>query len=371
MSKKIKLLHVTSSLKIGGAEAVLCDIVRKLGHDQFEHHVIYFHDGPNVGRLASIGAKMYHIKGFAFLYDPIFFARLFFLIKRLTPDVIHSLLWSANVSSRLVAKILKIPHISAYHLDIYDDGVFRNFVDRVTRRMSDYVVAVSDDVAESLGNRNTYKKQVVIKNGIDFDYLHKNVLTSSVKREDVGCSKENFIIGSVGRLHIQKNFPLLLKSFAQVVIVRKNARLVIVGVGSLERDLKDLACYLGVKDKVIFVIGKKACDYYPIFDCFVQSSIKEGLSIALLEAMSFGLPCIVTNSGAAHPVIEHGNNGLIVASENEKSLCDGILQVIDDESLSSDLGSVAKSHVLERFSSKGMIDQYRDLFASFSNRKSP
>jgi len=370
MSKKIKLLHVTSSLKIGGAEVVLCDIVRTLGHNAFEHHVIYFHDGPNVERMADIGAKLYHIKGLACLYDPLFFARLFFLIKTLKPDVIHSLLWSANVSSRIVAKLLRIPHISAYHLDIYNDGILRIFLDKATRHMSDYVVAVSDDVAASLGERSTCKRRVIIKNGIDFEYLHKQVAGCGVTRQKFGFNQSDFIIGSVGRLHPQKNFPLLLKSFALVSRVRNNARLVIVGVGPLEHSLRDLACHLGIKDKVVFVIGKKACDYYPVFDCFVQSSIKEGLSIALLEAISFGLPCIVTNNSATHPVIEHGVHGLIVKSQDEKGLYDALLQFIDNPSLSSGLGSAAKSHVLESFSVKDMAEQYRDLFCSFSNRKS-
>jgi len=370
MSKKIKLLHITSSLKIGGAEAVLCDIVRKLGHDKFEHHVIYFHDGPNVERMTGIGARLYHVKGFVCLYDPLFFTRLFFLIKRLKPDVIHSLLWSANVSSRVVAKMLRIPNISAYHLDIYNDGMLRNTIDRATRKMSDCVVAVSNDVATSLGGAHTYKKKFVIKNGIDFNYLHSSASKDCITRKDLGLSSDLFVIGSVGRLHPQKNFPLLLKSFAQVSKVRKNVRLMIVGVGALEKELRDFASHLGIAHNVMFVIGKKASTYYQVFDCFVQSSIKEGLSIALLEAMSFGLPCIVTKGKAPHPVVVHEKNGLIAESQDMQALCDSILRVVDSRVLSDSLGVSAKKHVLEQFSVDGMVAQYKNLFASFSNRKS-
>ena len=59
IKKRVKLLHVTSSLKIGGAEAVLCDIIRTLGHNEFEHHVIYFHYGPNVDRVRDVGVCMF------------------------------------------------------------------------------------------------------------------------------------------------------------------------------------------------------------------------------------------------------------------------------------------------------------------------
>lgn len=370
MNRKIKLLHVTSSLKIGGAESVLCDIIRKLGNDDFEHHVIYFHAGPNVDRVIENGAKVYHVCGLAWLYDPIFFARLFFLVKRLRPDIIHSLLWSANVSSRLVSWFLKIPNVSAYHLDVYNDGIFRKMIDRVTKRISDSIVAVSQEIAQSLSNNKLCCKIEVIRNGIDFYEIHKDLLKNNIKREDLGLTSENFIIGSVGRLHPQKNFPLLLKSFALINMVRKNARLVIVGVGQLENYLKELANQLGIRDNVTFVIGKKACDYYPVFDCFVQSSIKEGVSIALLEAMSFELPCIVTNKGEKHPVVENKKNGIIVESGNEQMLYNAILSVMDNKHLANMISRRAKQHVLKNFSAANMTERYRSIFLSLSNRKS-
>ena len=305
---------------------------------------------------------------FACLYDPLFFLRLFFLIKKLKPDVIHSLLWSANVSSRIVARLLRIAHISAYHLDIYNDGVFRNAIDWATRRMSDCVVAVSNDVARSLGPQKNYKQLEVIKNGIDFNYLHMQASKSQVFRQELGLTDEHFIFGAVGRLHPQKNFTLLLRSFAQFCKERKNARLVIVGVGALEQVLKDLACHLGIDQKVRFVIGRKAYNYYQMFDCFVQSSIKEGLSIALLEAMSFGLPCIVTNSGAAHPVIQGGYNGIIVESKNQKDFHCAMIRVLDIRSQSILLGRAAKKSALEGFSVENMVSSYRSLFCLFANR---
>ncbi|MFC1842717.1 glycosyltransferase [Candidatus Dependentiae bacterium] len=366
MKNKIKLLHVTSSLKIGGAEAVLCDIVRTLGHQDFEHHVIYFHEGPNVEKIKNIGAQVYPVKGLLCLYDPVFFVRLFFLIKKLKPDLVHSLLWSANVSSRVVSRILKIPHVSAYHLDIYSDSMLRKLIDNTTRRMSDCVIAVSDDVALSLGDRKKYKKLEIIKNGIDFHDIHNNVIKSSAKKNDMreamGIGPDDFVIGSVGRLHPQKNFSLLLKSFARISKRIENARLVIVGVGELEYELKRLAHNLGITQKVYFVIGKRACDYYPMFDCFVQSSLKEGLSIALLEAMSFELPCVVTNGPEAHPVIKHKKNGFIVESENEAMLCDAIVQVIDNKAFAEKLAASAKKGVMEGFSVDVMAKQYKTVF---------
>ncbi|KKP29342.1 MAG: Glycosyl transferase group 1 [candidate division TM6 bacterium GW2011_GWF2_30_66] len=363
MVAKTKLLHITSSLKIGGAEAVLCDIVRKLGNQEFEHQVIYFHEGPNLEKIKKMGVTCYKASGIFCLYDPAFFIKLFFLVKKLKPDLIHSLLWSANVSSRLVAKLLRVPNVSAYHLDIYNDGFFRNTIDKTTRGFSKSIIAVSDDVAASLGKVKEACKIKIIKNGIDFSEVHKNSLQGVIEKQDLGFENTDFIVGAVGRLVEQKNFQLLLRSFAKVCAIKDNARLVIVGVGPQENYLKNLSLELGIRDKVKFIIGKKACNYYPIFDCFVQSSIKEGLSIALLEAMSFELPCIVTNGEKPHEAIKNLENGLVVASQDEHELVNAIIKVIEDNSFSRNLAINAKNTVLENFAIDNMVKKYKEVFA--------
>ena len=175
MTRKI-VIHVTSSLKIGGAEAVLCDLIQGLGSQEFEHHVVYFHGGPREEQLRSLGVPLYHVHGLACLYDPIFFVRLFRVIKKLRPDCIHSLLWSANVSSRLVARLLSIPHVSVYHNNIAQDGRFRNFLDGVTRRFSLRLVAVSDEVAQSIRRIDASvpdNKMQIIRNGIDAQVIRQ------------------------------------------------------------------------------------------------------------------------------------------------------------------------------------------------------
>jgi len=373
--RKIKLLHVTSSLKIGGAERILCDLVRTLGNQGFEHHVIYFHEGPNVQKIKSYGAKTYKITGFICLYDLCFFTRLFCLIKKIDPDVVHSLLWSANIATRFVAKILKKPLLSVYHSHI-DDSFARNFIDKMTRGLSDLNITVSADIAKSLGKRFLCKASTrIIPNGIDFDHIHTQSQCKSniIKREDLRLSKDDFVIGAVGRFCPVKNFPLLLNSFSLVSTVRKSTKLVIVGIGPLESKLRELAYKLKITDKVRFVIGKQAHNYYSIFDCFVQSSLHEGFSIALLEAMSFELPCIVTNKGE-HPVIIHNKNGIIVESESQSMLYEALLTILDNRAFAKKMAKNSKSDVLERFSGKKMVNKYKSLFcllySRYTNRKS-
>jgi len=158
------------------------------------------------------------------------------------------------------------------------------------------------------------------------------------------------------------------------VLSKKAVKLVIVGVGPQEGFLKALVCKLGIEEHVQFVIGKRAYSYYPLFDCFVQPSLTEGLSIALLEAMSFSLVCVVTHVGGAHPVIRHKENGILVTDLRTKSprfaLVRSLLELIGDNAgFAKNIREKAKKSVLQSFCAGSMVAQYRTTFKSFSNSK--
>lgn len=363
-----KLLHVTSSLKMGGAENLLLSLIKKMGHCEFEHHVLYFHHGPNVDRLHQIGIKTYHVKGLVSLYDPVFLYRLFVLVRKIKPDVLHSLLWSANVCSRVISFLLNIPSVSVYHNNIDQDGRLRNMLDKLTRNCSGKIITVSDEVKKSLGitRKKLATKTVVIKNGINIKELQEKSRLTNIKREDIGLSKGQFVIGAVGRLHPVKNFQLLLRAFACVHKRKSKARLVIVGSGGQECFLKNLSKELKISEFVRFIVGKQAVHYYDLFDCFVQTSDKEGISIALLEAMSFDLPCIVTNVGKEHPVVIDGHNGLICKAGDLDMLARSIESFICRPDFVSKIGNNAKNTVESNFRLEGMVKSYNNIFTSLS-----
>jgi len=365
--KKVKILHVTSSLKVGGAETVLCDLIEGLDNNQFEHHVVYFHYGPKVEQLREAGVPLYHIKGAVGLYDPLFFVRLFRIIKWLRPDCIHSLLCAANVSSRVIARLLSVPHISVYHNNIDQDGMLKNMLDRLTRQYSDKLVAVSRQVAHSMWAATLHKAHnlTIIPNGIDAQRIQMLAQARAVSRKSLNLPDNAFVFGSVGRFCPVKNYPLLLESFARVSRNLPQAHLVLVGMGPDEQELQDKARQLNIAIKTRFVIGQPAYGYYPLFDCFVQSSDKEGVSMALLEAMSCGIPCIATGENLKHSVLAHGQDGLIVRPGDAIGLSvamDGLVNNLGNASL---FGKRGQKSVQKKFDKRGMVRAYKELFVGF------
>ncbi len=358
--KKIKLLHVISNLERGGAQAVLYSLLTHLDNQQFEHHVIYFRHGPYVEQIKQLGIPAYQIKGGLCLYDPLFFIRFMRLVKQLQPDCIHSLLWAANAVSRIAAKLLHIPLVSVIHNNVEQDGVIRYIIDYVSLGFSNSYVAVSDGARTSFIKRypwfNTIK---VIKNGIDIQDLMRLTSTSTISRHQLGIPDDAFVIGSVGRFEAVKNYRLLIKSCAVLIQRNSQIHLLLIGSGSQEKMLREDVQQLGLSNNVTFVVGKPSYSYLSIFDCFAMSSDKEGISMALLEAMACGLVPVVTSADIKHPVIQSGVNGFVVPAGDTQKLTDKLEQVVD---VKNEMGIQASRTIANYFNHKNMLQAYSSFF---------
>lgn len=344
MKSKIKLVHFISSLEMGGAQAVLYVLVSNL--TKYEHSIIYIHDGPYKDRFEKLAIPMYPIAGFG----PGGFMQLLQLLREIKPDCIHSSLWGANWLGRIAAAWLGIPCIAVLHNNSQLNGSVRHILDRFAPAAC-ATVAVSQEVKNSFG----YRTARIIHNGVQ---PHTDVLKT---RQDLGLSDEHFVIGSVGRFHPDKQYDLLINSFAVVAANHDHARLVLFGAGAQEQYLRALAHSLLLEKKIFFIISQPAASYYALFDCFVLTSKNEGISMAMLEAMSNRVVPIMAYAEQTHPVITHAQNGLLVP-HHAQSIADTIMQVMANSDLRIDIGDAAEKTVRNHFSAQQMIYAYDQLF---------
>lgn len=351
----VKLLHITSSLKIGGAEHVLHTIIANLDPQKFDQEVIYFHEGPYVEKIRMLGIRTHHVRGLLFRYDPVFFWRLYRTIKKLNPDCLHTLLWVANFAGRLCAWAQGIACVSVFHNDVAHDGKMRNLLDRLTLRFADRLVAVSEPVAESVRNRLDSRAIIgVIHNGIE--------LNPSAVAKAMADAVDTFMIGSVGRFEPVKRYDLLLECVAALHARHPQVRLCLIGLGSQEEFLRNRARELGIEHIVQFVIGQPALPYYPQFDCFAQTTAKEGISIALLEAMSCGVPSVVMHDTPDHPVIRHMRDGMVVDASDVHAFERAIEDLMANEILARQLGDAGRARIQKDFGAQRMVEEYKRLF---------
>jgi len=279
--------------------------------------------------LQKLTVPVYHVRGVVCAYDPLFWWRMLQLVRVLRPDVIHASLWSAGLVSRVVGNVLQIPVITAVHALLEYHGRLRTALDRLTVQRANKFIAVSRDVGCSIERWLPNQQVQVIPNGIDVGYIH-TVQQASVYSGMPAVSLDHFVIGSVGRFVPVKRYDLLLQLFAPLARQYAHVRLLLVGSGPREDALRKQAAQLGIDDKVFFVINQSALPLYPRMHCFVQTSLYEGLSIALLEAMATGLPCITISQDGQHELINHGVNGWVVSADNTAQIGEYIQLVMED-----------------------------------------
>ena len=137
----------------------------------------------------------------------------------------------------------------------------------------------------------------MINNAINVDKYKFSYYKRDYYRKNLNIQPDTIVLGTVGRLDYQKNLEFMIEFFANLVKTSKQKyKLLIIGEGILEKDLKDKAFRLGVEDSIIFT-GRKnnANEYYNVMDCFILTSLFEGLPFVLVEAQLNGLQCYVSD----------------------------------------------------------------------------
>jgi glycosyltransferase involved in cell wall biosynthesis len=179
----------------------------------------------------------------------------------------------------------------------------------------------------------------VVTHGVDPGRARRGAAACDRARAELGLEPGDAVIGTVGNFTAKKDQASLLRAMAAVVRDHPRARLVLVGSGPLEAELKHTASDLGLADRAVFAGSRHdIVDLLPGFDVFALSSRFEGLPIALLEAMATGLACVATRVGGVPEVVTDGRDGILVEPGDPDALATALGKLLGDENLRGDLG---------------------------------
>lgn len=280
------------------------------------------------------------------------------LINRKTPiRIIHAQdTGYSGLSAVIAGKIMKIPVVLSSHIirhKVLESKItgrmkkillkFEYNLDIFTMQNADSVIAINPDI------KNYYEKLIgkkieSIPNPIkmkNFEFLSSE---RDLIRKELGLDDRMKLVGYVGRLSPEKNLITLIDSVAKAIQNNPLIRLVIVGIGTLESQLREEVRKHSIEDKVIFCGGVQN-DIRRVLsglDIFVLPSYHEGLSSALLEAMSCERAIICSNIPANQILITHNKEGLLFNPHDSQELRDSIQLLCTDDSLRSRLGNNAK-----------------------------
>jgi glycosyltransferase involved in cell wall biosynthesis len=165
-----------------------------------------------------------------------------------------------------------------------------------------------------------------------------------------------------GRLHPQKNLPMLLDAWSEVSR-HSPANLILVGPGNDRQTLTERAAALGLTDRVQFTGAvDNPADYLRAADIFVLPSVAEGMSNSLLEAMATGLPCVVSGIGGNIDLITDGATGRLVTEATPAAWSRALLELLGEPATAQRMGAAARQRIDEEFALKVVVDRYVALY---------
>ncbi|WP_059106093.1 glycosyltransferase [Shouchella shacheensis] len=316
----IKCIHLITDLKAGGAEMMLYKTVKGLSNE-FEPIVVsLMGEGPVSKLIEKENIKLYHLnltKNKLSMVSALL--KLFKIIKKERPAIIHSYMFHADLFGRIVGTFLRVPVIISSIRNENVGGKAREKIMRYTDFAVKKVTAVCYSAAEAQINKRSIKKEKleVIYNGVETQ-LYGNTPKKDILalRKSLGIPGNSIVFINVGRLERQKHQLLLIEAFAAVAKKNRNIYLVIVGAGELGGILSNRSEELNVKNNVIFTgLRNDVQEILQLANCFVLSSSWEGMPNVVLEAMASRIPVIGTSVGGTPEIIEEGC-GLLVPRDD-------------------------------------------------------
>lgn len=362
----MKILLLTTHLNAGGIGVYTTGLARHLKREG-QTVTVASSGGDLEGVLASDGVPHvkldirtkaeFGIKMWRALPD------LVKLVRSEKFDIIHAQTRVAQVLSEISGRFTHVPFVTTCH------GFFKS--KRLSRKLfpcwGKMTIAISDSVREHLLEDFFLSPNSIVRvyNGIELaPYLGVGEDKDLSLMESIGLSREEAVVGSIGRLSSVKGYKYLVEAFREIVSKRAKTRLIIVGDGpekkALEKDIKRL----GLEAQVLLLEKEAPLEkYMGLFDVFCLPSVHEGLGMSIMEAMAAKRACVASNVGGLSELITHEKDGLLVLPESPEAIEKALLRLLGDEVLRKELSDNARKKARSGFSiedsTRRTIEVYR------------
>lgn len=375
IAKPIRVMHVVQSLEVGGLENGVVNLLNQLSDERFNHVVCCL---THAGRLAErIQSKDVEIVEMGLPTDRFRFPvmKLRRLLRQWAPDIVHTRGWGtidAIVAAR-VAGVSRVIHGEHGREAADPQGLNpkRNLIRRALSPMVDRFVCVSEDLRRWLISTVgiSERKVLAIHNGVDIGRFQAQA-RDDVRRR-LGLGETEFIIGTVGRLDPVKDHVSLLAAFAPIAKRSPNARLLVVGGGPMRQKIESQVISLGLSGQ-IFLLGDRhdVATILNAFDVFALTSIAEGISNTILEAMASRLPVVATRVGGNPELVQDGTTGRLVEARDVAALTTAFAGYFEDREMCVRHGAAARIRAEKHFSLERMATDYAELYSDVLTGKS-
>lgn len=360
---KHKILHIIHWLEQGGAEKVLYLLLKSLDADKYESIVCAFRDGPMREYIEPLGLDFNIIEKKRKL-DVVFLMKLVCFMKKKKVDLVHCTGIPAAVYGGAAAKLAGLPLVISVHGRSgfeTKSGIKSLYL---TQKYLGKVTTISENIRDELAVEANLERDkiVVIHNGVEIEKVEL-LDKARIKRDEFKLAGSFLVIGAVGTLRPVKGYEYLIRAIPLILKSVPQAKLVFIGDGESENELKELTKNSGLQDSILFLGRRKnAQRLMNGFDVLAVPSLSEGISMVILEAMAISLPVAATKVGGNPEVVEDGVTGILVEEKNEAGLAQGLIHILRDENKRKTMGIAGLKRVKEKFSLENMARKYEEVY---------
>ncbi len=374
MSRPIRILQLLVSTSPGGGPKHVYDLVRHLPKSGFEFVVGAPRDGLFFERFQGLGIPVIEIPlGYVGVGQLFATVRL---IRGFSIDLVHTHGKGPGLYGRLAARWLGVPAVHTFHGIHYRSypAIAQRLYLALERRLSRFSRAIinvsASQEAEGLGLHLFRSEQsVMIVNGVDFEEMDRLLCRSAIHRESLGLGPDHFVLGCVSRFDPVKRLEVLLAAHRDLQERIPRVALVLVGGGGEEDRIRRLSHRMGLKERVIFTgFLEDPARIYPALDLYLSASLKEGLPLALVEAMGAGLPVVATDVPGHRDVIVSGQSGLLVRPEDPGAMSLAIAALWADPGRRATLAEAGRQCARSRFSIELMVCSTAELYRRIGSK---
>jgi len=295
--------------------------------------------------LESMGVDIEYLhKG---KFDPATLTALLKVIDRRQIDILHLHGYGATTFGRIAGKMRGLPTILHEHANLTDTPWFQKIADRMLASSTDIAIAVSKSTADFVINARLVppERVKVVYLGVPLEEFSRprTVQEMAEARHELGATPDEFIVGTITRLHDSKGNEYLVEAAKAVLQRRPKTRFYVFGEGPLRPALEAQAKALGIADRFVFGgFTRDVAATLSAFDLSVFPSLWEGTPLTVFESLAMGKAIVATDADGLVDVLTHDRDALIVPKRNAAALAGGIVTLLDSPELRSRLSVQAR-----------------------------
>jgi glycosyltransferase involved in cell wall biosynthesis len=364
--RPLRVMFITTSLEVGGAEMLLLNLVRRIDRQRFAPELCCLKSLGELGERLAGEIPVFHDL-LRSKYDVRVLGRLTRLLTERQIDAVvtvgagDKMFWGRLAAWRAGTPVV----VSALHSTGWPDKI--TFLNRRLTPLNDAFIAVAGRHAQYLVRHENLPagRMVVIPNGVDTDEFRPQPRDAAVC-DELGIPLAAPIVGIVAVLRPEKNHELFLDMAARVVRDVPETQFLVIGDGPRRRELENRAAALQLnapgQTRVRF-LGRRADvpQLLSLLDVFTLTSQMEANPVSILEAAASGKPVVSTAVGSIPEIVLEGQTGFLVEPGDAHTLSKRVVELLTNLGCAQRLGAAARQHVVQNWSIDRMVAGYEQL----------